>query len=116
MDIIICTQVKYDNKVFEVKLDVSSFKPEDIQVTVNDTDSKLVITGKHQEKPDDHGYISREFNRQIYIPEVKFDIIIRKFNLVTLVLSFDIKVTCAALCDMSGNHNSLIRIFDALFV
>ena len=82
--LLIYTQVKYDNKVFEVKLDVYSFKPEDIQVTVNDTDSKLVITGKHQEKPDDHGYISREFNRQIYIPEVKFDInryiIIRKFT------------------------------------
>nr|UQK61738.1 small heat shock protein [Phascolopsis gouldii] len=62
-------EVKYDRKVFEVRLDVSLFTPEDIKVTVNESDRILVISAKHKEKPDDHGCISREFNRQILIPE-----------------------------------------------
>ena len=62
--------MKHDNKVFEVKLGVSNFQPEEIEVKINEQDRMLVINAKHEEKRDDHGFISRQFSRQIYIPEV----------------------------------------------
>ena len=62
--------MKHDNKMFEVKLGVSNFQPEEIEVKVNEQDRMLVINAKHEEKRDDHGFISRQFSRQIYIPEV----------------------------------------------
>lgn len=59
--------VKYDSKEFEVKLDVSSYKPEELNVKVNK--DRLTISAKHEEKPDEHGYVSREFTRHFSVPE-----------------------------------------------
>jgi len=48
----------------EVKLDVSVYAPEELNITVSE--DRLVIKGKHEQKADNHGYVAREF----VIPEV----------------------------------------------
>ena len=60
--------MKYDSKTFEVKLDVQHFTPEELKVKL--AGNKLTITGKHESKQDEHGYVSREFHRELEIPEV----------------------------------------------
>jgi crystallin alpha B len=60
-------QVKYNDQVFEVRLNVSHFAPEELNVKI--AGERLTISAKHEEKPDEHGYISREFTRQFVIPE-----------------------------------------------
>lgn len=51
---------------FNVTLDVQQFKPEDIKVKV--ADDYVVIEGKHEERQDKHGYVSREFCRKYRLP------------------------------------------------
>nr|ACF21815.1 small heat shock protein [Macrocentrus cingulum] len=52
---------------FQVILDVQQFKPEEIDVKV--VDKFVVVEAKHEEKPDEHGFISRQFIRKYMIPE-----------------------------------------------
>lgn len=52
---------------FVVNVDVQHFAPEDITVKV--VDNFLEVEAKHDEKPDDHGYIYRYFKRRYPIPE-----------------------------------------------
>ncbi|XP_063916483.1 protein lethal(2)essential for life-like [Zophobas morio] len=56
-----------DKDKFQVNLDVQQFKPEEISVKV----AKNVVTveGKHEEKEDEHGLISRHFVRKYVLPE-----------------------------------------------
>ena len=56
-----------DKDKFQVNLDVQQFKPEEISVKV----AKNVVTveGKHEEKEDEHGFISRHFVRKYVLPE-----------------------------------------------
>lgn len=70
-------QVKQDDKKFQVTLDVSDYKPEELKVTtVNNT---LVIEGKHGEQREDHkdtsgssahGFssVQKQFSRQWTLP------------------------------------------------
>lgn len=60
-------EVKYDSKKMEVKLDVSVYAPEELNITV--AEDRLVIKGKHEQKADNHGYVAREFTREFVIPE-----------------------------------------------
>lgn len=53
---------------FEVKLDVEQFKPEEITVKVTGKNT-VTIEGKHKEKQDEHGFISRHFVRKYVLPE-----------------------------------------------
>jgi len=57
-----------DKDKFEVDLDVQQFAPEEITVKVS---GKNIITveGKHEEKQDEHGFISRHFVRKYTLPE-----------------------------------------------
>ena len=52
---------------FKVKLDVSNFKPDEISVKY--ADNHVVVTGKHDEVKDKHGYVSRQFSRRYPLPE-----------------------------------------------
>nr|AIU47035.1 heat shock protein [Phenacoccus solenopsis] len=52
---------------FKVNLDVQQFKPEEINVKV--VDNYVVVEGKHEEKQDKHGFISRQFTRRYRLPE-----------------------------------------------
>lgn len=51
---------------FEIILDVQQFSPNEITVKV--TDKYIIVEGKHEEKQDEHGYISRQFTRRYLLP------------------------------------------------
>lgn len=52
---------------FQVCLDVEHFKPNEISVKTEN--NSIVVNAKHEEKKDDHGYISREFTRRYELPK-----------------------------------------------
>ncbi|XP_018788060.1 PREDICTED: heat shock protein 23-like [Bactrocera latifrons] len=52
---------------FQVSMDVAHFKPSELNVRV--VDNSIVVEGKHEEREDDHGYISRHFLRRYSLPK-----------------------------------------------
>lgn len=56
-----------DKDKFQVNLDVQQFKPEEISVKT--VDNTVTIEGKHEEKQDEHGYITRHFVRRYVLPK-----------------------------------------------
>ena len=52
---------------FQVNLDVQQFNPNEI--TVKTAENSIVIEGKHEERSDEHGYISRQFTRRYTLPK-----------------------------------------------
>ncbi|CAG0897989.1 unnamed protein product [Darwinula stevensoni] len=50
-----------------VNLDVQQFAPEEISVKT--VENSVVIEGKHEEKRDEHGFISRHFQRRYLLPD-----------------------------------------------
>ncbi|PZC73025.1 hypothetical protein B5X24_HaOG210164 [Helicoverpa armigera] len=59
--------IKSDKDKFQVNLDVQHFDPEEISVKTSD--GYVVIEGKHEERKDEHGYVSRHFTRRYALPE-----------------------------------------------
>ncbi|XP_062031113.1 alpha-crystallin A chain isoform X2 [Lepus europaeus] len=59
-------KVRSDRDKFVIFLDVKHFSPEDLTVKVQE--DFVEIHGKHNERQDDHGYISREFHRRYRLP------------------------------------------------
>lgn len=59
--------VEADKDKFQVTLDVQQFKPEEIELKV--VDKYVVVNAKHEERRDEHGFISRQFTRKYLIPE-----------------------------------------------
>ncbi|XP_055911575.1 heat shock protein 23-like [Eupeodes corollae] len=51
---------------FQVSMDVQHFKPSELIVKV--VDNTVVVEGKHEEREDDHGFISRHFVRRYVLP------------------------------------------------
>ncbi|XP_074594753.1 alpha-crystallin A chain-like [Brevipalpus obovatus] len=62
------SEVTNNANQFQVSVDVSSFAPNEISVKAVD-DNSIVIEGKHEERPDEHGYISRSFCRRYMLPK-----------------------------------------------
>ncbi|KAJ8920350.1 hypothetical protein NQ315_012012 [Exocentrus adspersus] len=60
--------VNFDKDKFQANIDVQQFKPEEISVKVTG-DNTVTIEGKHEEKQDEHGYISRHFVRKYVLPD-----------------------------------------------
>uniref|UniRef100_A0A1B6GR70 SHSP domain-containing protein n=1 Tax=Cuerna arida TaxID=1464854 RepID=A0A1B6GR70_9HEMI len=56
-----------DKDNFKVSLDVQQFKPEELTVKV--VDNYVVVEGKHEERSDEHGFVSRQFTRRYQLPE-----------------------------------------------
>ncbi|XP_055308284.1 heat shock protein 23-like [Sitodiplosis mosellana] len=52
---------------FQVCLDVQHFQPNEISVKTEN--NSIMVNAKHEEKQDDHGYISREFTRRYDLPK-----------------------------------------------
>uniref|UniRef100_A0A0K8TNL1 Putative 23kda heat shock protein schsp23 n=1 Tax=Tabanus bromius TaxID=304241 RepID=A0A0K8TNL1_TABBR len=52
---------------FQVCMDVQQFKPSEL--TVKTVDNCIVVEGKHEEREDDHGFISRHFVRRYALPK-----------------------------------------------
>ncbi|XP_072945929.1 protein lethal(2)essential for life-like [Epargyreus clarus] len=61
------SSIKADKDKFQLNLDVQHFAPEEI--TVKTTDGYIVVEGKHEEKKDEHGFISRQFVRRYALPQ-----------------------------------------------
>ncbi|XP_068626825.1 protein lethal(2)essential for life-like [Battus philenor] len=59
--------IKTDRNKFQINLDVQHFAPDEI--TVKTSDGYVVIEGKHEEKKDEHGWVSRQFSRRYALPE-----------------------------------------------
>lgn len=55
-----------DSDGFFVSLDVHQFEPDEI--TVKTIEDSVLVEGKHEEKQDQHGYISRHFVRRFVLP------------------------------------------------
>lgn len=59
--------IQADKNKFQVSLDVQQFAPEEMSVKV--VGKNVVVEGKHEEKQDEHGWISRQFVRKYIVPE-----------------------------------------------
>lgn len=71
--------IKEEKGKFQVNLDVQHFAPEEISVKT--VDGYLVIEAKHEEKQDEHGYISRSFSRRYPLPEgIEADVVTSKLS------------------------------------
>lgn len=63
----------------KVNLDVQQFKPEEITVKIVDKD--IIVEGQHEERQDNHGYISRQFKRRYTIPDdVDVDAVVSRLS------------------------------------
>ncbi|KAJ2942731.1 hypothetical protein O0L34_g14919 [Tuta absoluta] len=61
------SSIKSDKDKFQVNVDVQHFAPEEISVKT--ADGQIIVEGKHEEKRDQHGFISRQFVRKYALPE-----------------------------------------------
>ncbi|XP_046831601.1 protein lethal(2)essential for life-like [Vespa crabro] len=61
------TKIEKGQDKYRVIVDVQQFAPEEI--TVRTDDKCITIEGKHEEKKDQHGYISRHFVRRYQLPQ-----------------------------------------------
>lgn len=60
--------VSVDKDKFQVNLDVQHFSPEEITVKATG-ENTITVEGKHGEKLDEHGFITRHFIRKYVIPD-----------------------------------------------
>lgn len=81
--------VSFDKDKFQVNLDVQHFAPEEITVKATG-DNTITIEGKHEEKEDEHGFVSRHFVRRYVLPKG------HDINNVTSSLSSDGVLTITA--------------------
>ncbi|XP_006622471.1 protein lethal(2)essential for life-like [Apis dorsata] len=59
--------IQLDNKNnFQVILDVQQFSPEEI--TVKTVGNNVIVEAKHEERQDEHGFVSRQFIRRYVLP------------------------------------------------
>ncbi|CAH1365058.1 hypothetical protein MTP99_001361 [Tenebrio molitor] len=59
--------IQQDKEKFQVILDVQQFAPNEI--TVKTSGNSIIVEGKHEEKQDEHGFISRHFVRRYLLPQ-----------------------------------------------
>ncbi|MEE6508491.1 hypothetical protein FKM82_021344 [Ascaphus truei] len=60
------SEIRQTSDCWKVSLDVNHFAPEELVVKTKD--GIVEITGKHEEKQDEHGFISRCFTRKYSLP------------------------------------------------
>lgn len=71
--------IKADKDKFQVNLDVQHFAPEEISIKT--ADGYLIVEAKHEERRDEHGFISRSFTRRYALPEgVEADLVTSKLS------------------------------------
>nr|ABC84492.1 heat shock protein 20.5 [Locusta migratoria] len=61
------SSIQNNKEGFKVNLDVQQFKPEELTVKV--VGDSVVVEAKHEERQDDHGYISRHMQRRYMLPK-----------------------------------------------
>ncbi|XP_069471052.1 heat shock protein beta-1 [Ambystoma mexicanum] len=60
------SEIRHTAERWKISLDVNHFAPEELVVKTKD--GIVEITGKHEEKRDEHGFISRCFTRKYTLP------------------------------------------------
>ncbi|XP_023669327.1 crystallin, alpha B, b isoform X2 [Paramormyrops kingsleyae] len=60
------SEMRMDRDGFVINLDVKHFSTEELSVKVNG--EFIEVRGKHEERQDDHGFVSREFVRKYKLP------------------------------------------------
>ncbi|KAL7389497.1 hypothetical protein ABVT39_005023 [Epinephelus coioides] len=60
------SEIKQTQDSWKVSLDVNHFSPEELVVKTKD--GVVEITGKHEERKDEHGFVSRSFTRKYTLP------------------------------------------------
>lgn len=60
--------VAFDKHAFQVNVDVQQFAPDEITVKTSG-DNSIIVEGKHEEKHDEHGSVSRHFVRRYVLPK-----------------------------------------------
>ncbi|XP_010898332.1 heat shock protein beta-1 [Esox lucius] len=60
------SEIKQTQESWKVTLDVKHFSPEELVVKTKD--GVVEITGKHEERKDEHGFVSRCFTRKYTLP------------------------------------------------
>lgn len=60
-------EAKIGRDGLNLEMNLSHFAPDDVAVKLSG--NRLVISGKHSSKPDEHGFVAREFTREFLIPE-----------------------------------------------
>lgn len=60
--------VNMNSDKFQVNLDVQQFSPNEITVKVSGKNT-ITVEGKHEEKQDEHGFVSRHFVRRYVLPD-----------------------------------------------
>lgn len=60
------TKIPVNKDYFEVCIDVQHFKPEEISVKAEK--NFVVVEAKHEEKQDEHGFVTRQFTRKYNLP------------------------------------------------
>lgn len=53
---------------YKISLDVSAFQPEEIVVKVKE--HEIIISGEHEEREDEFGFVSRQFTRRFTLPDI----------------------------------------------
>ncbi|CAH2245061.1 protein lethal(2)essential for life-like [Pararge aegeria] len=61
------SSIKLEKDKWQISVDVQHFAPDEI--TVKTAAGFIVVEGKHEEKQDDHGFVSRHFVRKFKIPD-----------------------------------------------
>lgn len=56
-----------DNE-YEISLDVSAFQKDEILVKVKE--HEIIVSGEHDEREDEFGYVSRQFTRKFILPDI----------------------------------------------
>ncbi|KAK1882290.1 Heat shock protein beta-1 [Dissostichus eleginoides] len=60
------SEIKHSQDSWKVCLDVNHFSPEELVVKTKD--GVVEITGKHEDRKDEHGFVSRSFTRKYTLP------------------------------------------------
>ncbi|XP_008426354.1 heat shock protein beta-1 [Poecilia reticulata] len=60
------SEIKQTQDNWKISLDVPHFSPEELVVKTKD--GVLEISGKHEERKDEHGFVSRSFTRKYTLP------------------------------------------------
>ena len=62
-----------------MNLDVQQFKPDEL--TVKTVNNFVIVEGKHEERQDEHGFISRQFQRRYKLPvDVEADTVVSQLS------------------------------------
>ncbi|XP_050685656.1 protein lethal(2)essential for life-like [Leptidea sinapis] len=59
--------IKVDKDKWSINIDVQHFSPDEI--TVKTSEGCIVVEGKHEEKQDEHGFVTRHFVRKFKLPQ-----------------------------------------------